>query len=54
MASQFSGAYLGSATEYALIDLLPKVFIMIIYYGPNLVDKIIIINMMGLHRCRIW
>merc|ERR1712226_1439368 len=25
VASQFSGAYLGSATEYALIDLLPKV-----------------------------
>merc|ERR1719458_1222619 len=25
VASQFSGAYLGSATEYAIIDLLPKV-----------------------------
>ena len=25
VASQFSGAYLGSAVEYALIDLLPKV-----------------------------
>ena len=49
MASQFSGAYLGSATEYALIDLLPKVFIMIT--NLILVDKI---NMVGLRRCRIW
>ena len=47
VASQFSGAYLGSATEYAIIDLLPKVnllnIIIIIIIIINIILVIIVI-----------
>ena len=49
VASQFSGAYLGSATEYAIIDLLPKVNILnigIAVMNSNniIINKNVIIN----------
>ena len=46
VASQFSGAYLGSATEYAIIDLLPKVNLLNIFI-INIIN-IIIINIINI------
>ena len=49
VASQFSGAYLGSATEYAIIDLLPKVNLLniIINVIVSIIMVIIIVVIAG-------
>ena len=43
VASQFSGAYLGSATEYAIIDLLPKVNLLNIIINVIIIIVIILV-----------